>query len=76
MLWLVVFNFKEGKYIYFILLIYLNNNINFYINNYFLQFRLRLKGVVSRHSHQAAVRNGKKSKANKQKSSSSLGMLA
>mmetsp|Transcript_6138 Transcript_6138/g.15140 ORF Transcript_6138/g.15140 Transcript_6138/m.15140 type:complete len:89 (+) Transcript_6138:2-268(+) len=36
---------------------------------------VRVKGVVSRHSKQAAVRNGKKSKANKQKSASSLGML-
>jgi hypothetical protein len=37
---------------------------------------LRLDGVVSRHSKQAAVRNGKKSKAGKQKSASTLGMLA
>jgi len=36
---------------------------------------LRLKGVVSRHSHQAAVRNGKKSKAKSKKSGSTLGML-
>ena len=36
---------------------------------------LRLDGIVSRHSRQAAVRNGKKSKANKQKSATNLGML-
>jgi len=36
---------------------------------------VRVKGVVSRHSKQAAIRNGKKSKANKQKSATSLGML-
>jgi len=35
----------------------------------------RVKGVVSRHSKQAAVRNGKKSRASKLKSSDSLGML-
>ena len=40
-----------------------------------INYSVRVKGVVSRHSKQAAIRNGKKSKANKQKSASTLGMI-